>query len=185
MTRTPLHGPGTLAVTVLLALVLAACGSSGDGASTKPATPPSSAGASSDDGSASATPSPTSLSPDAGTGTATPSSAAAFRTAANAICKAASRKMDSLDPGSNPSAAQLDAAYAKLAGLIDGEVVALRALTPPEDLRDDVTALLDAVSRVAATVRAKGHLMATEDHNPFDGANTRATALGLDTCAAS
>lgn len=112
-------------------------------------------------------------------------SADEFRTQANAVCKAANTELDAITLADNASDAEADAAFSTLAGVIQGEVAALKALTPPDDLKADVDALLASVSAAAETIKEKGHLMAQETTSPFADADTRAKALGLDTCVRS
>ena len=66
---------------------------------------------------------------------------------------------------------------------IQGQIDAIRALTPPEDIADDVNTFLDDADAAVAEIEADPSLAAASDNDsPFTEVNRQASELGLTEC---
>jgi hypothetical protein len=107
---------------------------------------------------------------------------------ADAICAAGDKETDAaaeeLFGGQQPTQAEIEQ-YATdvLIPSIQGQIDAIRALTPPEEIADDVTTFLDDADAALDEVRDDPSLIAASDNaGPFEEVNQEAKALGLQEC---
>jgi hypothetical protein len=113
---------------------------------------------------------------------------AEFRDAANAVCVAAEGDIGPILGAIFPdldsaTEAERQTATDDLLEVVGTEIDDLAALVPPDDIADDVDAMLDAVRAAEAVVREQGAGFWLDESDPFADANQRAAALGLDACA--
>jgi hypothetical protein len=112
-----------------------------------------------------------------------------FVSQANAICDAGDKDVSQAQQdtfgGEKPSQAELDQfVTGTLVPSIQGQIDAIRALTPPEDIADDVTTFLDDAEDALGQVEQDPALVEGSDNNgPFEPVNAEARQLGLDSCA--
>lgn len=112
---------------------------------------------------------------------------AEFTKQANAICssmekkvEAAGKKVATEKPGASMDE-MMKNVVDKVSPIIDETVTKLRALKAPEDMQDDVDAMLDAVQSDTDAIEKDPKLLAGD--SAYKDANEKATALGLDKCA--
>jgi hypothetical protein len=113
-------------------------------------------------------------------------SAGEFRDQAQAICKDGNAAIDEVakDFGADgPTRDQLEEAAPKVPRLIDDELDRLDALVPPEDLAEDVEAMLASFRAVVRSMEEQGPAFFERDDDPFGEAYAKAEALGLEECA--
>jgi len=108
-----------------------------------------------------------------------------FVSQGNAICAAGNKELDQagndiFSQGQKPTDAQLQQFADVAVPSIQGQIDAIRALTPPADIADDVTTFLDDAESALDQVKADPTLFEQE---PFADVNKQATAIGLDECA--
>ncbi len=107
---------------------------------------------------------------------------------ADAICAAGDKEIDQagneLFGGQQPSQADLEQfATDVLVPNIQSQLDGLRALTPPEDIADDVTTLLDDANEALDEIRDDPSLVtANGSDSPFADVNRQAQGLGLSEC---
>ena len=112
-----------------------------------------------------------------------------FVSQANAICKAGDQGINQAGEdvfgGQKPSQAELDQFVTDtVVPSIQGQIDAIRALTPPEDIADDVTTFLDDAEAALSEVEDDPSLLQASDNDgPFADVNDQADALGLTECA--
>lgn len=113
-----------------------------------------------------------------------------FLAQGNAICAAGNKELDQAAndtfSGGQPTQAQIEQ-YAKevLVPSVQGQIGAIGALTPPEDLADQVDSFLSEAQDALDEVEADPSLLAaSENDGPFAGVNATATEIGLTECAA-
>ncbi|HEX4191173.1 MAG TPA: hypothetical protein VHZ06_09275 [Marmoricola sp.] len=107
---------------------------------------------------------------------------AQWTTKTNAICKTYSAKTAALEPANDASSADVDSAVKKVADLVVEEVGKIKELKEPSSISSDVSAMLDNLKTAAATLKSQGVAALSGTTNPFEDANTKATALGLTDC---
>jgi hypothetical protein len=115
-----------------------------------------------------------------------PLTAAQFRTQAQKICRDSQAEMEKLGEdfeSTQPTQEQFEKAFARIPDLLDQQVDKLEALEPPAEMADDVDAMLDSLSDVAADIDKQGADILTQEADPFAEANEKAKALKLDDCA--
>ena len=112
-----------------------------------------------------------------------------FVSQANAICKAGDKEVNQagneLFGGQQPTEAQIEQ-FAKdiLVPSVQGQIDAIRALAPPEDIAGDVTTFLDDAEAALGEIAADPSLLqASDNEGPFADVNEQADALGLTECA--
>jgi hypothetical protein len=112
-------------------------------------------------------------------------------TQANAICAAGNKETDAAAQdafgGQQPSQAQIEQ-YATdvLIPSIQGQIDAIRALTPPEDIADDATAFLDDAETALDQVRDDPSTIAAGNSDgPFADVSQEAHDLGLTECGSA
>jgi hypothetical protein len=107
----------------------------------------------------------------------------------NAICNAGDKEIEQsaegLFGGQQPSEADLDQfATDVLVPSVQGQIDAIRALTPPEESAEDVTAFLDDAESALDEIEADPSLVAaSDDESPFADVNVQADEIGLTACA--
>jgi hypothetical protein len=110
---------------------------------------------------------------------------------ADAICATADKEVDAAGEeifgGQQPSQDQIDGFVTDtLVPSIQGQLDAIRALTPPEDIADDVTSFLDDANAALDEIRDDPSLVsANGDEGPFTEVNQQAKDLGLAECGSS
>ena len=114
-----------------------------------------------------------------------------WATQADGICAAASKETDAaaeeLFGNQQPSQQQIEQ-YATdvLIPSIQGQLDAIRALTPPEDIADQVTTFLDDAESALDEVRDDPSLITTSGgESPFADVNAEAKELGLTECGSA
>lgn len=111
-------------------------------------------------------------------------SAGEFASQGNAICAAGNKVLSAADKSTftskNPSDAELQSFADVAVPSIQGQIDDIRALAPPADQADKVTAFLDAAQTALDKVKADPGLFAG---NAFGGVNKLAVGVGLKTCA--
>jgi hypothetical protein len=121
------------------------------------------------------------------TSTAAALSEADFLTQGNAICAAGNKEIDQAAndtfTGGKPTAAQIEQFAAVLVPSVQGQVDAIRALTPPADLADQVDTFLSDTEDALAQVKDDPSLLAASDNNgPFAAISDQANQIGLKEC---
>ena len=113
-----------------------------------------------------------------------------FVTEANAICAAGNGEIDTaaeeLFTAGEPTDAELDQfANDVLVPSIEGQIEAIGALTPPDEIADEVTTFLEDAEAALDEVESDPSLLAgnTGAADPFADVNDEAAQLGLDECA--
>jgi hypothetical protein len=111
-----------------------------------------------------------------------------FLAQGNAICIAANKELDQAAndtfTGGQPTDAQIEQYAGVLVPNVQGQVDAIRALTPPEDLVDQVDTFLADAEDALAQVSDDPSLLLTSDSNgPFSSISQEARQIGLDECA--
>ena len=107
----------------------------------------------------------------------------------NAICAAGSKELDAqaqeVFGGQQPSPAELEQFVGDiLVPSIQGQIDGVRALVPPDDIADDVTAFLDEAESALGEIEDEPSLAAASNaESPFAEANRMAEDLGLTECA--
>jgi hypothetical protein len=107
----------------------------------------------------------------------------------NAICAAGDKEvnaaLEDAFNGQKPTPAEVEqAANDTIIPSIQGQIDAIRALTPPEDIADDVTTFLDDAEAALDQVRDDPQVLLGNDNaGPFADVNDEADALGLTKCA--
>lgn len=106
----------------------------------------------------------------------------------NAICAAGNEEIESAANqmfSGQPTEAQLEQfATDTLVPSVQGQIAALRALTPPEDLADQVdTFLTDAESALGEVESDPSLVAASGSDDPFADVNAQAKDVGLAECA--
>ena len=107
---------------------------------------------------------------------------------ADAICATADKEVDAtgreLFGNEQPSQDQIDEFVSDtVVPSIQGQLDAIRALTPPEDIADEVTAFLDDANAALDEVRDDPSLVSAEGgDSPFADVNATAKELGLQEC---
>jgi len=115
--------------------------------------------------------------------------AAQFRTQANKLCADADKDTESFGSSISESSSDSDVTEAidKTVARNDKLVNDIDALNAPSDLADDVDSMLDSVRdalKVLDKITSVQDLVtASKGADPFAEVNTKAKALGLDTCA--
>lgn len=114
---------------------------------------------------------------------ATPLTAEEFKTQANAICKAQDAEEERTFTEAQQAGTSGDEAGAKAAldegvDVIRGEADAIAALNPPEDLKDEVDALVTSLNEALDKVKAEGVTAVPALADP----SAKAQALGLTEC---
>jgi hypothetical protein len=122
------------------------------------------------------------------TSTAAALTETAFLAQGNAICIAANKELDQAAndtfTGGQPTDAQIEQYAGVLVPNVQGQVDAIRALTPPEDLADQVdTFLADAEDALAQVSDDPSLLLTSDDNGPFSSISQEARQIGLDKCA--
>ena len=111
-------------------------------------------------------------------------SASQFVSQGNAICAAGNKVLNAAAKATftskNPSDAELRSFADVAVPSIQGQIDDIRALAPPADQADKVTAFLDAAQTALDKVKADPSLFAG---NAFRGVNKLAVGVGLKTCA--
>ncbi len=111
-----------------------------------------------------------------------------WATQADAICAAGDKEINAagneLFGAQQPSEAEIEQfANDVLVPSIQGQLDAIRALTPPEDIADDVTVFLDDANAALDEIRDDPSLVAVSDsESPFADVNAQADELGLTKC---
>ncbi len=106
----------------------------------------------------------------------------------NAICAAGNDDLDALAnetfTAEQPTADQIEQFAGVLVVNVQGQIDALRALSPPEELAGDVDTFLSDAEEVLGQVEADPALLETSDSSdPFIDVNAQAEELGLIECA--
>jgi hypothetical protein len=105
----------------------------------------------------------------------------------NAICKKGNDAIDAAGQalGESPTKAQITAfATDTLIPSVSTQIKDLRALDPPEEDADTLTALYDDAEAALEKIKANPETVASEN-DPFADVNKRATAYGLTECGDS
>lgn len=110
-----------------------------------------------------------------------------FLAQGNAICAAGNKEIDQAGndtfTGGQPTEAQIEQFAGVLVPSVQGQIDAIRALTPPAELADQVDAFLSDAEDALAQVTDDPSLLATTDNDgPFAAVNDDAKAIGLDEC---
>lgn len=113
---------------------------------------------------------------------AEPLSSAEFKEQADKICADDRDDMAALEPAEDATAEEQDQAYRDLADLLLEQADKLGELAPPEDIADEVEAMLDSLEEGAEVIKEEGANVVTISPNPLEDASKKALALGLDTC---
>jgi hypothetical protein len=112
-----------------------------------------------------------------------------FVSQANEICATGDKEIDAVAretfTGQEPSDAEVEQfATDVVIPSIQGQIDAIRALTPPEEIAGDVTTFLDDAEAALAEVEDDPLLLQASDNaGPFADVNDQADALGLTECA--
>jgi hypothetical protein len=107
---------------------------------------------------------------------------------ADTICATADKEIDAVGEelfgGQQPSQDQIDEFVTDaLVPSVQGQLDAIQALTPPEEIADDVTAFLDDANAALDEIRDDPSLAASEGgDSPFADVNQQAKDLGLEEC---
>ena len=107
---------------------------------------------------------------------------------ADALCAAGDKEINQagqeLFGGAQPSNDQIEQfATDVLIPNIQSQLDGIRALTPPEDIADDVTTLLDDANEALDEIRDDPSLvLASDADSPFADVNQQAQDLGLKNC---
>lgn len=114
-------------------------------------------------------------------------STSAFKSKANAICKAGSADIKTIGAGISATSTEADITTAlnKSADRVDDEVSDIKKLAAPKGIADDVKSMLAAVSKATAAIKDHGIDLIKSGEDPFTDADTKAKALGLDDCVSS
>jgi hypothetical protein len=111
-----------------------------------------------------------------------------FVSQANDICAAGNKETDAAAndtfSGGQPSQAEIEQfATDVLIPSVQGQIDAIRALVPPEEIADQVTTFLDDAESALDDVRDDPSSIAVSDNaGPFADVNKEADALGLTEC---
>jgi hypothetical protein len=121
------------------------------------------------------------------TSTAAALSEAEFLTQGNAICAAGNKEIDQAGndtfTGGKPTDAQIEQFAAVLVPSVQGQVDAIRALTPPADLAEPVdTFLSDTEDALAQIKDDPSLLLASNSNGPFAAISDQANQIGLKEC---
>jgi hypothetical protein len=85
--------------------------------------------------------------------------------------------------GGQPTDAQIEQFASVLVANVQGQIDAIRELTPPEELADQVETFLSDAEDALAQVEADPSLLAASDtEGPFASVNQQARQIGLDQC---
>jgi hypothetical protein len=105
----------------------------------------------------------------------------------NEICAAGNNELDAaandVFSDQKPTDAQLQQFADIAVPSIQGQIDAIRALSAPAEIADDVSTFLDNAQSALDEVEADPSLFATSDEGPFADVNQEAKAIGLDECA--
>jgi hypothetical protein len=110
---------------------------------------------------------------------------------ADAICAAGDKEIDAtgreIFGDQQPSQDEIDQFVTEtLVPSIQGQLDAIRALTPPEDIADDVTTFLDDANAALDEIRDDPSLVtASGSDQPFSEVNAQAKELGLTECGSN
>ncbi len=85
--------------------------------------------------------------------------------------------------GEQPSADQLEDFIVIIVEAIQGQIDDIAALAPPEDMEQDVNALIDELQSSLDELEDQGAAALQSQENPFAESNEMAGDLGLDVCA--
>lgn len=112
-----------------------------------------------------------------------------FLSQANQICKDGNKEInqgaEDTFGGGQPSQAEIEQFGTDvLLPSIQSQIDAIRALSAPESIADDVTTFLDDAETALGEVEADPSLLAASDGDgPFADVNQQADAIGLTSCA--
>lgn len=111
-----------------------------------------------------------------------------FLAQGNEICTAGNEEIDAIAndvfTGREPTPEQLNSFAGLFIDNVQGQIDAIRALTPPEELAADVETFLAAAEDVLRQVEDDPSLLAVSDNEgPFADVNDQAVAIGLTECA--
>jgi hypothetical protein len=109
-----------------------------------------------------------------------------FLAQGNAICLAGNQELEQAAndafAGGQPTDAQIEQFAAVLVPNVQGQVDAIRTLTPPAELADEVETFLSDAEDALAQVADDPSLLAANDDGPFVTVNQQARQIGLDEC---
>lgn len=115
-------------------------------------------------------------------------SAEEFLEEGNAICAAGNRELDQLARETftgegQPSPEEVEQFASGMIPSIQGQIDAIRALSPPEELAADVEEFLSTAEESLGELEDDPQLLLSEDEGPFVETNEQAAAIGLTECA--
>lgn len=113
-----------------------------------------------------------------------------FVAQANEICAAGNERVDAaaedvfgdIASGEEPSQEQLQEFLDTFTDDIEGQIDDIEALSPPDDMADDVDAFLEAASDKLTEVRDAGPEVLLSEEDPFAEVSIMAEDLGLTEC---
>lgn len=111
-----------------------------------------------------------------------------FVTQANDACEEGNQAIaDAADEisasGAQPTDDQLEDFVGMIVTAIQGQIDAIAALNPPEDLESDVDAMIAELQSSLDELEGQGAAALQSQENPFAQANEMAGDLGLTVCA--
>jgi hypothetical protein len=110
-----------------------------------------------------------------------------FIAAANQICAGGNERIDAIFEGlftsGEPSEEDAAAAVDQLVVEVRSQVEEIDALEPPDELSDDVDAMVEAAREAADEMEAAGPALLEAESDPFAEVNAMAGEIGLDECA--
>jgi hypothetical protein len=106
---------------------------------------------------------------------------------ANEICAAANQRTGAIaaDIGPDSTAEELDAVVTAIADDSERLISDLRALRPPTEVSDELTAALDQAETDLQELRDLGGAVFSQATDPFNETNSMMDRLGLTACAGS
>jgi len=111
-----------------------------------------------------------------------------FVTAANEACTEGNETIqeaaDEISAsGQQPGEEQLEGFIVSIVDAIQGQIDAIDELNPPEDMEEDVNALVAELQSSVDEIEEQGTAALQSEENPFSDANEMAGDLGLTVCA--
>lgn len=112
-----------------------------------------------------------------------------FLAQGNEICAAGNKEIEAIAndvfTGREPTPEQLSNFAALLVENVQGQIDAIRALTPPEELADSVETFLSTAEDALGQVEEDPSVLGVSDNDdgPFADTNAQAVEIGLTECA--